>query len=101
MTLVTSFFYKTGKEKIEFPYFIVLFILAMVINTFFPVIHPVSDLMVSGAKRGLTVTLFLIGAGLSMPVIKNVGIKPLVQGIVLWIGISIAALWAVMHLMAA
>lgn len=100
VALITSFFFKTGKEKIKFPYFILLFILAMVINTFFPVIHPLSDLMVAGAKKGLTVTLFLIGAGLSMSVIKNVGIKPLLQGIILWIGISIAALWAVMHLVA-
>lgn len=98
VALITSFFFKSGKGKIKFPFFIVLFILAMVINTFFPVIHPVSSLIVSGAKKGLTVTLFLIGAGLSMSVIKNVGIKPLLQGIILWIGISIAALWAVMHL---
>ena len=98
VALVTSFFFKSGKGKIKFPFFIILFIVAMVINTFFPVIHPISNLIVAGAKKGLTVTLFLIGAGLSMSVIKSVGIKPLVQGVILWAAISIAALWAVMHL---
>jgi len=49
------------------------------------------------AKTGLTVTLFLIGAGLSKSVLKAVGIKPLIQGIALWIVISVVALYAVMH----
>jgi uncharacterized membrane protein YadS len=47
------------------------------------------------AKVGLTLTLFLIGCGLSRKVLQSVGIKPLLQGVVLWIGISAAALWAV------
>jgi len=69
----------------------------MILNTYFPVIHPLSIKIVDLSKIGLTVTLFLIGAGLSARVLRSVGIKPLLQGIILWIAISVAALWAIMN----
>jgi uncharacterized integral membrane protein (TIGR00698 family) len=97
VALLTTLFFKTGKQKISIPYFIGLFILAMVCNTYFPVIHPFSARLVDLAKIGLTATLFLIGAGLSRSVLKSVGIKPLLQGIILWVIISVAALYAVIH----
>lgn len=98
VAFLTTLFFKTGKQKIKIPYFIGLFVLAMIINTYLPAIHPVSEIMVHLAKIGLTVTLFLIGAGLSGAVLKTVGVKPLIQGVALWVVISVAALWAVMHL---
>ncbi|MEP6627928.1 MAG: putative sulfate exporter family transporter [Ginsengibacter sp.] len=97
VALLTTLFFKAGKQKISIPYFIGLFILAMVCNTYFPVIHPFSARIVDLAKIGLTATLFLIGAGLSRSVLKSVGIKPLLQGVILWAIISVAALYAVMH----
>jgi uncharacterized integral membrane protein (TIGR00698 family) len=97
VALLTTLFFKTGKQKISIPYFIGLFILAMVCNTYLPVIHPFSARIVDLAKIGLTATLFLIGAGLSRSVLKSVGIKPLLQGIILWVIISVAALYAVIH----
>ena len=97
VALLTTLFFKTGKQKISIPYFIGLFILAMVCNTYFPVIHPFSARLVDLAKIGLTATLFLIGAGLSRSVLKSVGIKPLLQGVILWVVISVTALYAVMH----
>ena len=99
VAFLTTLFFKTGKQKIKIPYFIGLFILAMIINTYLPVIHPATEVMVHLAKIGLTVTLFLIGAGLSGAVLKSVGVKPLIQGVALWVVISVAALWAVMHLL--
>ncbi|HSN09028.1 MAG TPA: putative sulfate exporter family transporter [Hanamia sp.] len=98
VALLTTVFFKTGKQKIKIPYFIGLFVLAMAINTYFPVIHRVSGWIVNLAKTGLTITLFLIGAGLSSAVLKSVGIKPLLQGIILWMVISVVALWAVMNI---
>ncbi len=98
VALLTTLFFKTGKQKIKIPYFIGLFILAMIINTYLPIIHPISGYLVDIAKIGLTVTLFLIGAGLSASVIKSVGVKPLLQGVILWAVISVVALYAVMHL---
>jgi uncharacterized membrane protein YadS len=97
VALLTTLFFKTGKQKIKIPYFIGLFILAMILNTYLPAIHPISTHIVELAKTGLTVTLFLIGAGLSKSVLKAVGIKPLIQGIILWIVISVVSLYAVLH----
>ena len=100
VALLTTVFFKTGKQKISIPYFIGLFILAMVANTYLPFIHPLSAKIVDLSKIGLTVTLFLIGAGLSSKVLKSVGVKPLLQGVILWMVISAVALYAVMHLAA-
>lgn len=97
VALLTTSFFKTGKQKIKIPYFIGLFILAMIMNTYLPFIQPVSAQIVGLAKIGLTATLFLIGAGLSNKVLRSVDIKPLLQGIILWIVISGVALYAVMH----
>lgn len=97
VVLLTACCFKTGKQKMEVPYFIGLFILAMIIHTYIPM-QPVSEVIVQVAKTGLTVTLFLIGAGLSGAVLKGVGIKPLIQGVLLWVIISGAALWAVLQL---
>ncbi len=50
------------------------------------------------AKAGRTITLFLIGAGLSGNTLKAVGIKPLLQGVLLWIFISVVSLYAILVL---
>lgn len=97
VALLTTLFFKTGGQKIKIPYFIGVFILAMIMNTYLPFINPAVFLIVDLAKTGLTVTLFLIGAGLSKKVLKDVGIKPLLQGIILWVIISAVALFAVMN----
>ena len=98
VALLTALFFKTGTKKIKIPYFIGLFILAMILNTYLPIIHMVSAEIVDLSKIGLTVTLFLIGAGLSAKVLRSVGIKPLLQGIFLWIVISVVALWVIINL---
>lgn len=98
VSVLTALFFKTGKQKIKIPYFIGLFILGMILNTYLPFIHVLSVKIVDLAKTGLTVTLFLIGAGLSASVLKSVGLKPMLQGVILWAAISIAALLAVIHM---
>ena len=98
VALLTALFFKTGTKKIKISYFIGLFILAMILNTYLPIIHMVSAEIVDLSKIGLTVTLFLIGAGLSAKVLRSVGIKPLLQGIFLWIVISVVALWVIINL---
>ncbi|MHB1921313.1 MAG: YeiH family protein [Chitinophagaceae bacterium] len=94
----TAFLYQNKSKKIKIPYFIGLFVLAMVGNTFVPQIHRMAPVVVALSKSGLTLTLFLIGAGLSRAVLKSVGYRPMLQGILLWITISTSALWAVMTL---
>ena len=50
------------------------------------------------ARCGLSATLFLIGGGLSIEVIRKVGLKPLVLGIILWAVISVASLAVILLL---
>lgn len=97
VAILAALFFKTRKQKIKIPYFIGFFILAMLINTYLPM--PVlSHLLGQAARTGLTLTLFLIGSGLSMQVLRNTGVRPLLQGILLWVVISAFALWAVVYL---
>jgi uncharacterized integral membrane protein (TIGR00698 family) len=92
----------SGKKiKIAVPWFIFLFLLATVAKTYAPMemIPSIFDSLVNLAKAGLIVTLFLIGASLSRRTLKTVGFKPLIQGILLWIVISIVSLWAVLQIL--
>ena len=98
VAFISTFIFKNKSKKISVPYFIGLFVLAIIVNTYIPAVSVISPLLIGIAKAGLTLTLFLIGAGLSRKVLYAVGIKPLLQGVVLWIMISAAALFAVMHL---
>ena len=96
LSFVTALLYRKGKVSI--PYFIFLYVIAMVINTFVPAIQTVSPAIVMIAKRGLTLTLFLIGAGLSKEALKNIGIKPLLQGVILWVFISVMSLLVILNM---
>jgi uncharacterized integral membrane protein (TIGR00698 family) len=89
---IISFFYQGDTSKAHFPYFILLFVVAMVINTFVPTIQPVASFIVILAKLSLKLTLFLVGAGLSRQLVREVGLKPFVQGVMLWILISVVSL---------
>lgn len=64
----------------------------MLINTYVPAIQTIGPSIVWISKRGLTLTLFLIGAGLTKEALKKIGVKPLLQGIILWIFISVLSL---------
>lgn len=97
VALGTAAMFRTGNRNISIPYFIGLFILAMIAHTYLPAIEPVAGVLVHLAHVGLTLTLFLIGAGLSGKVIRAVGWKPMVQGVVLWILISTVSLYAILH----
>jgi len=98
VAFLSTFLFKNRTGKVKIPYFIGLFILAMIINTYVPGVSAVNHYITGIAKAGLTLTLFLIGCGLSKKVLQSVGVKPLLQGVVLWVLISSAALWAVLTL---
>ncbi|HEY0461732.1 MAG TPA: putative sulfate exporter family transporter [Pyrinomonadaceae bacterium] len=89
-----------AKTKIAIPWFIFLFLLATVARTYAPNWFQPSifDSFVNLAKAGLTVTLFLIGSSLSRETIRKVGLKPFLQGVLLWIVISLVSLWAVLKI---
>ncbi|MEE1022753.1 MAG: putative sulfate exporter family transporter [Muribaculaceae bacterium] len=91
-----------GKAKISIPWFILLFVLAMVINTYTPAgaaetLRPVYDGIVVVAKQALIAVLFAIGASLSIGVIRSVGVKPLIQAITLWVAIGATSLFVVLY----
>lgn len=98
VAFLSTFIFKNKGGKIKIPYFIGLFVLAMIVNTYVPFVTQYSHYLTGFAKAGLTLTLFLIGCGLSRKVLQSVGFKPLIQGVVLWVIISAAALWAVTSL---
>jgi uncharacterized integral membrane protein (TIGR00698 family) len=84
-----------AKAKIQWPWFIGLFCLAAVCNTYLPDGAHVYGITVKVAKVGLTATLFLIGSGISVATIKEVGHRPLLQGILLWLLVSVGSLWLI------
>lgn len=89
-----------GKSKVSIPWFIFLFVLAMIFNTYVgsETLRPVYNVLVDIAKQCLIAVLFAIGAGLSLKVIKQVGVKPLVQAVALWIIIGVGSLAAILYL---
>lgn len=95
LSIMTAIFTKGKGKKISIPYFIGFFILAMVISYSFPTFKQEYLYITFVAKKGLTITLFLIGAGLSIKNLQALGIKPIFQGILLWILISCIALGSV------
>ena len=84
-----------AKAKIQWPWFIGLFCLAAVCNTYLPAGAHAYTLAVKIAKIGLTATLFLIGSGISVATIKRVGHRPLLQGIILWLLVLAGSLWMI------
>jgi uncharacterized integral membrane protein (TIGR00698 family) len=84
-----------SKNKIQWPWFISLFCLAAIVNTYMPAMEYLSQTLSNLGKLGLTATLFLIGTGLSVATVKRVGARPLVQGVILWIVVGIASLYLI------
>ena len=97
LALVTSFIFKSEGKKVSIPWFILWFIVAILINTYLLDAVPQVGKAISGlARKGLIITMFFIGASLSTNVLKAVGVKPLVQGVLLWLVISIGSLVYIM-----
>ena len=94
----SSLLFKARDTKIKIPYFIGGFVLAILLNTYLPFLQPFDHSIVFLAKTGLTLTLFLIGSGLSKETLASVGFKPVLQGVILWSVISVSSLLVILHL---
>lgn len=105
IALLFAFIYrkaaKKGKAKVAIPWFIFFFLAAAAVRSYAPASIPVSlfDSIQNLAKAGMTLTLFLIGASLSRDMLKKFGFTALLQGVLLWIVISLVSLWAVFGLL--
>ena len=91
LSLVTAVILKS-KARIQWPWFILLFCLAALLNTLLPAFNPAFGVLNHLGKTGLTVTLFLIGTGLNKETLRRVGVRPLLQGLALWIVIGTSTL---------
>ncbi len=83
---------KKNKTRIHWPWFILFFCLAAVANTYLPLFGPIYPKLSLLGKAGLTVTLYLIGTGISKSTLKQVGVRPLLQGILLWAIVAVCSL---------
>lgn len=89
----------TRRTKVQIPWFIGLFLLASLMRTFVPNVVNWSPVLTHFSEAGLKLTLFLIGTGLSLQALKTVGWRPIAQGIVLWVVVSISSLGMILWLM--
>ncbi|MGB6111229.1 MAG: putative sulfate exporter family transporter [Acidobacteriaceae bacterium] len=94
VSMVTAYATKS-KTRIQWPWFILLFCLAAVANTYLPGATKIYSVLSHLGKIGLTVVLFLIGTGLSKNTIRRVGVRPFLQGVCLWAVIATASLLAI------
>lgn len=95
LAFVTMLIFRDKKARISIPWFIFLFVIAMVVNTYCGILAEVSEWLVWLAKKGLVLTLFFIGASLSINTIKSVGTLPLLLAIALWIFIAVSSFMVV------
>ncbi|MBP1676721.1 MAG: hypothetical protein H6Q20_1280 [Bacteroidetes bacterium] len=92
LTFYTAFHFRVKGEKISIPWFILLFVVAMLANSYLPLPKLITTDIVAISRQCLTLTLFLIGAGLSRKTLQAVGFKPLILGVTLWFFIAVISL---------
>jgi len=90
---------RKSKAKVQWPWFILWFCVAAVAASYFPRWIPQSASAFGAFNRlgraALTVVLFLIGSGISRSTLRQVGVRPLLQGVLLWLVVASASLWAI------
>lgn len=96
LALCSALIFRQKGNKISIPWFILFFVIAMAANTFFHLPEAITSTIVMISRKVLCMTLFLIGAGLSIASLKKVGARPMILGILLWGIISLVTLIVVM-----
>jgi len=86
---------KRSDSRIQWPWFIALFCLAAVANTYLPGFSREWHVLSVTGKLGLTATLYLIGTGISRATVRQVGVRPMLQGVILWILVGVTSLWLI------
>jgi uncharacterized integral membrane protein (TIGR00698 family) len=88
VSLLSMLLYRSTKGKLRLPWFIGLFALAVLLNSYGSFPLEWSSIIVKGSRLLLVLTLFLVGAGLSFEKMKAAGWKPMLLGVLLWVLIS-------------
>jgi uncharacterized integral membrane protein (TIGR00698 family) len=86
---------KHSKAGVKLPWFIVFFCLAALANTYLSAISSAGHAVYAAGRLGLTATLFLIGTGISRATIRQVGWRPLLQGVLLWMIVAATSLYLI------
>lgn len=98
LSIFSMMVFRQKGAKIQIPWFIGWFIVAMLVNTYFNLPEALTHGISIASRAGLSATLFLIGGGLSLEVISKVGVRPLLLGVALWVVISVLSLATIMLL---
>ncbi|MGJ8732323.1 MAG: YeiH family protein [Cellulophaga sp.] len=98
LSVLSMFIFKTKGEKIKIPYFIILFICAILINSYhiLPTFATINIVLYS--KRLLVLTLFIVGTTISIKDLKTTGSKPIILAFALWVFISVFSLVYILHM---
>lgn len=97
VALFTTVIFRGKGRKITIPWFILWFVVAMVVNTYLlDTVPQVGATINIIARKCLTITMFFIGASLSVGVLRQVGVRPLLQGVLLWVLVSVVSLAFIM-----
>ena len=83
---------KRSKSRISLPWFILFFVLAAVAATYLPAPQGSYSALAHAGRIGMTLTLYLIGTSISRTTLKEVGPRPLLQGVLLWIAVAAVSL---------
>ncbi len=90
---------RKSRTRIRWPWFIGYFCLAAMLASYLPPVLPTSKPFFVGlaqlGRAALTVVLFLIGTGITRSTLREVGVRPLLQGLGLWIVVASLSLWAI------
>ena len=82
-------------RPVKKPWFIGGFLAVAAVVTWIPVLRGAGHLVATGAHRLLVLSLYLIGAGLSREALRKVGLRPFLQGLLLWLAVAALGLGAV------
>jgi uncharacterized integral membrane protein (TIGR00698 family) len=94
VAVITAYFAKS-RARVQLPWFILLFCLAAVANTYLPLGASIYPALSRIGRAALTVVLFLIGTGLSKETLRRVGARPFLQGVCLWALVATLSLLAI------
>ncbi|NJK61523.1 MAG: putative sulfate exporter family transporter [Synechococcaceae cyanobacterium SM2_3_1] len=88
---------RQDQPRLKWPWFIGFYLCAALFNSLFPAGRPLFEGVYTLSRLGLTATLFLIGSGITRQSLEKIGVKPLLQGITLWVAVSLVSLLMIQH----
>ncbi|MEJ6520695.1 putative sulfate exporter family transporter [Shewanella bicestrii] len=97
IALISALIFGGDKRKLNLPYFIGFYCLAIAIAHWLPQFQPLYDTLFIVSKRTLVLCLFLIGAGITVQKMRASGPKPLLLGVVLWAAIGVTSLGYILY----